>query len=91
MTEVFAPGVSVLSEDFKRLVIKKNKRSGRSKFFAAKGYTEQLESFVKSLKNGTETEVDVVDGTRATLGCLLILESVRTGEAQEFNLAEILK
>ncbi len=91
MVEVFTPGVSVLSEDFKRIVVKKNKRNGRSKFFAAKGYTEQLESFIKSLKNGTETEINVVDGTRATLGCLLMLESVRTGEAQEFNLAEILK
>ncbi len=88
--EVFAPGVSVFSEDFKRIVVKKQKRDGRSKFFAAKGYTEQLESFVKSLKSGTETEITAIDGTRATLGCLLMLESVRTGEAMEFNLNEIL-
>lgn len=91
MVEVFAPGVNVLSEDFKRLVVKKKKRDARSKFFAAKGYQEQLESFVKSLKNGTETAVTAIDGTRATLGCLLMLESVRTGEAQTFNLDEILK
>ena len=90
MVEVFAPGVSVLSEDFKRLVVKKKKRDGRSKIFAAKGYQEQLESFVKSIKNGTETEVTAIDGTRATLGCLLMLESARTGEAFEFNLNEIL-
>ncbi|MGI9055821.1 MAG: bi-domain-containing oxidoreductase [Pyrinomonadaceae bacterium] len=84
--EIFAPGVSVLTEDFKRLVVKKQKRDGRSKFFAAKGYTEQLESFVNSVKNGTETAITAVDGARATLGCLLMLESVRTGETQEFNL-----
>jgi predicted dehydrogenase len=91
MVEVFAPGVSVLSEDFKRLVVKKQKRDGRSRFFAAKGYQEQLESFVKSLKNGTETEIMAVDGARATLGCLLMLESARNGgEAREFNLNEIL-
>lgn len=90
MVEVFAPGVSVLSEDFKRIVIKKKKRDARSKFFAAKGYQEQLESFVKSLKNGAETEVTAIDGTRATLGCLLMLESVRTGKPCEFNLDEIL-
>ncbi len=90
MVEVFAPGVNVLSEDFKRIVIKKKKREARSKFFAAKGYTAQLESFVRSLKNGAETEITAIDGTRATLGCLLILESVRTGEAKEFNLNEIL-
>lgn len=89
--EVFAPGVSVLSEDFKRLVIKKKKRDVRSKLFAAKGYQEQLESFVTSLKNGTETDVTVIDGARATLGCLLMLESVRTGDAQEINLDVILR
>ena len=82
--------MSVFSEDFKRIVVKKQKRDARSKFFAAKGYTEQLESFVKSLRSGTETEITAIDGTRATLGCLLMLESVRTGEALEFNLNEIL-
>lgn len=90
MVEVFAPGVSVLSEDFKRLVVKKQKRDARSKFFAAKGYTEQLESFVKSIKSGAETAITAVDGTRATLGCLLMLEAARTGEAQTFNLSEVL-
>lgn len=90
MVEVFAPGVSVLSEDFKRIVVKKKKRDARSKFFAAKGYQQQLESFVKSLKNGTETEVTAIDGTRATLGCLLMLESARAGQSFEFNLDEIL-
>ena len=89
--EVFAPGVSVLTEDFKRIVVKKQKRDGRSKFFAAKGYTEQLSSFVESLKNGTETAINAIDGTRATLGCLLMLESVRTGKAQEINLSGILQ
>ncbi|KAF0180519.1 MAG: oxidoreductase domain-containing protein [Nitrospirae bacterium] len=88
--EVFAQGVSVLSQDFKSLVVKKKKRDVRSKLFAAKGYQEQLQSFVTSLKNGAETDVTVIDGTRATLGCLLMLESVRTGNAQEFNLDMIL-
>lgn len=90
MVEVFAPGVSVLTEDFKRLVIKTKKREARSKFFAAKGYEAQLASFVKSLRSGTETAITARDGARATLGCLLMLESVRTGEAVEFNLDEIL-
>ncbi|HSK70474.1 MAG TPA: bi-domain-containing oxidoreductase [Pyrinomonadaceae bacterium] len=91
MVEVFAPGVGVTTEDFKRLVVKKSKRDGRSKFFAAKGYQAQLESFVQSLKSGNETEITVRDGTRATLGCLLMLESVRTGESQKFNLDEVLQ
>jgi predicted dehydrogenase len=91
LVEVFAPGVSILSEDFKRIVVKRKKRDARSKFFAAKGYQEQLESFVQSLKRGDETAVTVIDGTRATLGCLMILEAARTGEMREFNLNEILQ
>ena len=91
MVEVFAPGVSVASEDFKQLTVKKKKRDTRSKLFAAKGYQEQLESFVRSLKNGTDTEITALDGARATLGCLLMLESVRTGLEQEFNLNNILR
>lgn len=51
---------------------------------------EQLESFVQSLKNGTETDLTAIDGARATLGCLLMLESVRTGSEHEFNLDGIL-
>jgi len=90
MVEVFAPGIGILSEDFKRLVVKGKKRAVRSKFFAAKGYQEQLESFVHSVKTGGETAITAIDGTRATLGCLLILEAARTGEAREFKLNEFL-
>ncbi len=85
-----APGIGILSEDFKRLVVKGKKRAVRSKFFAAKGYQEQLESFVHSVKTGGETAITAIDGTRATLGCLLILEAARTGEAREFKLNEFL-
>ena len=90
LVEVFAPGFAATTEDFKRLVVKKKSAQPRSRLFAAKGYDAQLESFVKSLKQGSETEVTAIDGTRATLGCLLMLESVRTGEPCEFNLDEIL-
>jgi len=84
MVEVFAPGVGLSTEDFKQLTIKKKTRKLSSKFFAAKGYDAQLESFVKSLKNGTETAITVRDGMRATMGCLLILESVTSGRPIEF-------
>ena len=90
MVEVFASGVGATTEDFKSLTVKKKTRKANSKWFAAKGYDEQLRSFVQSLKDGAETEVTAMDGTRATLGCLLILESARTGKPCEFNLAEIL-
>jgi isochorismate hydrolase len=90
LVEVFAPGIGATTEDFKRIVVKRKSPEPRSRLFAAKGYDAQLESFVKSLKTGTKTEITAIDGVRATLGCLLILEAARTGEAQEFNLGEIL-
>jgi predicted dehydrogenase/threonine dehydrogenase-like Zn-dependent dehydrogenase len=91
MVEFFSQGIAATTEDFKRLVVKKKVRKGRSKFFADKGYDEQLESFVRSLQSGKETEITAVDGTRATLGCLLMLESARTGKPCDFNLEEVLK
>ncbi len=88
MVEVFAPGIGLTTEDFKKLVVKKKDRKTSSKFFAAKGYDAQLASFVTSLKNGGDTEITVRDGVRATLGCLLILQSVQTGLPADFKLDE---
>ncbi len=79
LVEVFAPGAGLSTEDFKSLAVKKKSVKESSKFFAAKGYDSQLASFVKSLKNGTETDITVRDGFRATLGCLRMLDSVQTG------------
>lgn len=91
MVEVHAPGVAMRSEDFKGLTVKAKTQKRSSRFFAAKGYDAQLASFVKSLRTGAETEITVRDGVRATLGCLLMLESAETGEPREFQLDSILK
>ena len=88
MVEVFAPGVGITTEDFKKLAVKKKSVKSNSKFFAAKGYDDQLASFVSSLKKGSETEISVRDGVRATLACLKILESVQTGKPVEIDLDE---
>ena len=85
MIEVFAPGIAATTEDFKRLTVKKKARKTSSKFFAAKGYDAQLESFVKSIRAGSETAITVRDGIRATEGCLLILSSIETGEPCTFS------
>lgn len=90
MVEVFSPGVGLATEDFKTLTVKKKARKRSSKFFADKGYDEQLASFVESVRSGTETAITVRDGIRATLGCLLMLRSAATGETQRFDLDEAL-
>ncbi|CAN5257091.1 bi-domain-containing oxidoreductase [soil metagenome] len=86
LVEVFAPGVGLRTEDFKSLAVKKKSIKASSKFFAAKGYDAQLVSFVRSLKDGSETEITVRDGFRATLGCLRMLDSVQTGMPVDIDL-----
>ena len=76
--EVFAQGVGVATEDFKRLTIKTNLSRTRSRWWAEKGYASQLESFVEGIRKGAESEVTVRDGARATIGCLRMLESARS-------------
>ena len=90
LVEVFAPGVGLTSEDFKSLSVKKKTRKNSTKMFAAKGYDDQLASFVTSIRTGAETEITVRDGIRATLGCLLMIRSAQTGEAVDFDLNEAL-
>ena len=88
--EAFAPGIGVAAEDFKRLAVKKQARRQQSRWFAQKGYTAQLECFVRSLRDGKPTDVTVRDGTRATLGCLLMMQSAQSGQPRVFDLETVL-
>jgi predicted dehydrogenase len=90
LVEAFAPGIGVTAEDFKRLAVKKKSRRQQSRWFARKGYTAQLDCFVKSLRDGKPTDVTVRDGARATLGCLLAMQSAQSGQPQVFDLDAVL-
>ena len=68
--EVFAQGVGAFTEDFKKLGLHGNVRRGSSRFWAHKGYEEQLADFVASIREGRPPAVGVRDGSRATVGCL---------------------
>jgi predicted dehydrogenase len=76
--EVFAEGLGVETEDFKRLTVKTNLRRARSSWWAEKGYAAQLESFLEGVRKGIDPAVTVRDGARATLGCLRMLESAQS-------------
>jgi predicted dehydrogenase/threonine dehydrogenase-like Zn-dependent dehydrogenase len=89
--EVFAPGLGVSTENFKRLTIQTNLRRTRSRWFAEKGYAAQLESFLTGLREGKPPAVTVRDGARATLGCLRMLESARTLSACAIDLDSVLR
>ena len=76
--EVFAQGVGAMTEDFKQLTIAGGMRRTSSKWFADKGYTEQMTAFIEGIRAGKTPEVTVLDGARATIGCLRMMESART-------------
>jgi predicted dehydrogenase len=75
--EVFGDGVGVLSEDFKRLDVRGAVRRTRSRWWPDKGYAALVESFVRAVRGGHPAPVTVIDGARATIGCLEMLESAR--------------
>jgi predicted dehydrogenase len=89
--EVFAQGVGVVSENFKKLAINGATSRKEGRFFADKGYDPQMRSFLRSLTSGKPHPVDVVDGIRSTLGCLRMLDAARTGEACDITLADIVQ
>ena len=78
--EVFAQGVGVFTEDFKRAGVHKGVRRTKSRIWPDKGYAAQMADFVESIRQGRPPAVTVYDGTRATLGCLAMLESAKRGE-----------
>ncbi len=88
--EAFAQGIGIFSEDFKRLSVATGTRSSKSRFFADKGYCEQLDSFFRSVKQGRPPEVTVRDGARATIGCLRLMESARTLAPARIDLDAVL-
>jgi len=76
--EVFAQGVGAMTEDFKHLTIASGMRRSSHKWFADKGYSEQMTAFIEAVRAGREPDVSVLDGARATIGCLRMMESART-------------
>jgi predicted dehydrogenase/threonine dehydrogenase-like Zn-dependent dehydrogenase len=88
--EVFAPGVGVATEDFKRLTVKAGAASTRSRLFAEKGYAAQMSAFMRALMAGEEPEVTARDGARATIVCVRLLESARGSEPRAIDLDALL-
>ncbi len=76
--EVFAQGLGVFTEDFKRLAVRTGSRSNRSSMWGDKGYTQQMAGFLAAVREGRTADVTARDGARATIGCLAMLESART-------------
>ncbi len=84
--EIFAAGLGGVTEDFKTLALHGASTRRRSKFFAEKGYARQWEAFVAALRSGQPAPVGVRDGSRATLGCLALLESASAATSVRIEL-----
>ena len=89
--EVFGEGVGVIAEDFTRLDIRGDDSRVKSTFWAEKGYADLVGSFMEALRDGKAPAVTVHDGTRATIGCLDMLESARESEPRQIVLEPALE
>jgi predicted dehydrogenase len=89
--EVFAPGIGVATEDFKHLAIKTSVQRTRSRWWAEKGYGDQLASFINCIRQNLQPEVTARDGARATIGCLRLMESARALAPCEIDLEAALR
>ena len=87
--EVFSPGISMITEDFKMLQVRGSRRTNSTRWWPAKGYAEQLTGFLGAVRSGGRPAVDVMDGARATLACLRMLDAVRTRAAVEIDLRSL--
>ena len=88
--EVFSPGISVVTEDFKLLQVRGSRRTTSTRWWPAKGYEEQLKGFLRDVRSGGKPAVDVVDGARATLACLRMLDAARCGTTVAIDLAPLI-
>jgi predicted dehydrogenase len=77
--EVFAPGIGVFAEDFKRLSIRAGAERNKSVWFAQKGYDRQMDAFLSAIRENRDPAVGVFDGARATVGCIRMLQSAESG------------
>lgn len=83
-TVVLGSGLRAETEDFRSLWIRgAGQRVSTKRFFADKGYREQLEAFVGAIRGTTAASVTTQEGIDATLVCLAMIESAKQGGATQ--------
>jgi len=78
--EAFAEGIRLAVEDFGSPSWSEWPLFRPLRLFPAKGHAEQMHDFFVALRESRLPQVTVADGARATLACLKMLESARTGQ-----------
>lgn len=84
--EVFAQGIGVKTEDFKKLAIQGSMARNKSSYFGDKGYDSQMRAFVDVIMKSKTNKITVRDGSRSTIGCLAMLESAATGHTVSIDI-----
>ncbi|MBO0859307.1 MAG: bi-domain-containing oxidoreductase [Chloracidobacterium sp.] len=75
--EVFAPGLAVAVENFKKITVQGRTLRARRRWFPEKGYAAQIQALVRDLREGRQPAITARDGARATVVCRRLLESAR--------------
>jgi predicted dehydrogenase len=88
--EVFAGGVGAWTQDFKSIGIQNGTAKTKSKWWAEKGYENQMRRFLASVKEGRAPDVTVIDGARATLGCIRMMEAAKSGRVLALDLERVI-
>jgi predicted dehydrogenase/threonine dehydrogenase-like Zn-dependent dehydrogenase len=75
--EVFAPGLAVAVENFKKMSVQGQTLRTWKRWFPEKGYAAQIQAIIEDLREGRQPAVTARDGARATVVCRRLLESAR--------------
>ena len=79
LVEVFSSSMTLAASDFKKVSLQGQGSRTMNKWWPDKGYKAQLASFFTAIRDGSPLEATVRDGARATIACLRMLESAKTG------------
>jgi len=90
LVEVFSSSTTAVTQDFKKLRLQSQGSKSTNKWWPEKGYKAQLETFFTAIRNGAAPIATVRDGSRATLACLRMLESAKTGQPCAIDLQSLL-
>ena len=87
--EAFAAGIGASADSFRTVQVKTAFSTGKRFWIPQKGYFAQMKQFIDCIRNGRGPEVGFIDGARATIGCLRMLESARDHCPKQINLETI--
>jgi len=84
--EAFADSAAAILDNFNSLTTHRNNKSDTSKKFSQqKGFEEELNAFVKSIEDGTESPISFKSLIASSLATLKIVESMEKGVPVEVN------